>query len=156
MFLSKLLLEFLPNVHLLGMFTMLLTVVYRFKALIPIYIYVLLNGVYAGFNLWWIPYLYMWTLLWGATMLIPRKMPKAALAVIYPTVCSLHGFLYGILYSPAQALMFKLSFEQMLVWIGAGALFDVIHGISNFVMGLLVLPLSQILLRLEKKHNLVK
>ena len=58
---SKILMEAVPNVHLLGMFTMLLTVVYRRRALYPIYVYVLLNGVYAGFASWWLPYLYIWT-----------------------------------------------------------------------------------------------
>ena len=152
MFCSKLLMEFLPNVHLLGMFTILLTVVYRFKALIPIYVYVFLNGLYSGFNFWWVPYLYIWTVLWGLTMLIPKKTPKPLAAILYPFICSLHGFAFGILYAPAQALMFNLSFKQMIVWIGAGATFDVIHGISNFIAGLLVMPLSRLLLRLEKRH----
>ena len=40
MFVSKLLMEFLPNIHLLGMFIMVFTIVYRWKALVPIYIYV--------------------------------------------------------------------------------------------------------------------
>ena len=35
---SKILMEAVPNVHLLGMFTMLLTVVYRRRALYPIYV----------------------------------------------------------------------------------------------------------------------
>lgn len=156
MFCSKLLMEFLPNVHLLGMFTILLTVVYRSKALIPIYIYVFLNGLYSGFNLWWMPYLYIWTVLWGMTMLIPRKTPKALAAVLYPVLCSLHGFMFGILYAPAQAIMFNLDFEQMLVWIAAGATFDVIHGVSNFVAGLLVIPLSELLLKLEGRGNIRK
>ena len=75
MFGSKMLMEFLPNVHLLGMFIVTFTAVFRFKALIPIYIYVLLNGVLAGFAPWWIPYLYVWTVLWGMAMLIPKNIP---------------------------------------------------------------------------------
>ncbi len=74
MFVSKLIMELFPNVHLLGMLTVLYTVVFRKKALIPIYIYVLLNGVYAGFSMWWIPYLYLWAILWGMTMLLPKNM----------------------------------------------------------------------------------
>ena len=154
MFCSKLIMEFLPNVHLLGMFTILLTVVYRARALIPIYIYVLLNGLYAGFSLWWMPYLYIWTILWGLTMLLPKKMPLKIAAIVYPLLCAIHGFAYGTLYASAQALMFNLSFEQMLVWIGAGIPFDVIHGIGNFVAGLLVLPLSRLLLKLENKKRI--
>ena len=156
MFTSKLLMEFLPNVHLLGMFTILLTVVYRAKALIPMYIYVMLNGVYAGFNAWWVPYLYIWTVLWALTMLIPKRLPKPAKVVIYPILCSLHGFAFGILYAPAEAILFGLSFKEMLVWIAAGATFDVIHGISNFVAGFLVLPLSKLLLNLEGKNKTAK
>ena len=61
MFTSKLLMEGLPNIHLIGMFTVLLTVVYRKRALYPIYIFVFLTGAYNGFLSWWIPYLYIWT-----------------------------------------------------------------------------------------------
>ena len=150
MFCSKIVMEFLPNVHLLGALTMVYTLVFRKKALIPIYVYVVLNGVFAGFNLWWVPYLYIWTILWGITMLLPKRMPKKVACFIYPVVCAIHGFAFGVLYSPAQALMFGFDFQQMLAWIVAGLPFDVIHGISNFVAGLLVFPLSQLLLKLVK------
>ena len=117
---SKIGMEAVPNVHLLGMFTMLRTVVYRRRALYPIYVYVLLNGVYAGFASWWLPYLYIWTVLWGVTMLLPRNMPKKCAAVVYPLVCALHGLAFGTLYAPAQALIYGLSLEGMLAWIVAG------------------------------------
>lgn len=142
MLLSKLVMEALPNVHLLGTLTMVYTIVLRRRALIPIYLYVFLNGLIAGFNLWWVPYLYIWTVLFFVTMLLPRSMPRRACAIVYPTVCALHGFLFGILYAPAEALMFGLDFEGMIAWIVAGLPFDLIHGVGNFVMGLLVLPLS--------------
>ena len=51
MFCSKIIMELLPNIHLLGMLTMTYTLVFRKKALLPIYIYVILNGLYAGFNI---------------------------------------------------------------------------------------------------------
>ena len=46
MYLSKMLMELLPNIHLLGVFTIAFTLVYRKKALYPIYIYVILNGIF--------------------------------------------------------------------------------------------------------------
>ena len=73
MYASKMIMEVAPNVHLLGVFTIAFTVVYRKKALYPIYIYVLLNGTFCGFATWWIPYLYLWAVLWGATMLLPKR-----------------------------------------------------------------------------------
>lgn len=151
MFCSKILMEALPNIHLLGMLTMLYTIVFRGKALIPISLYVLMNGLYGGFSMWWVPYLYIWTILWAITMLLPRRMPKAVACVVYPVVCCLHGLSFGTLYAPAQALMFGLNFEQMLAWIGAGIPFDVMHGAGNFVAGLLIVPLSEILKKLAKQ-----
>jgi hypothetical protein len=150
MFCSKIIMEALPNIHLLGMFTVVYTVVFRRKALIPIYIYVFLNGLFAGFSAWWVPYLYVWTLLWGATMLIPRRLPKKALAVIYSAICCLHGLCFGILYAPVQALMYGFDFNQTLVWIAAGFTFDIIHGIGNLVAGLLIMPVSELLFKLVR------
>lgn len=148
MFCSKLIMEALPNIHLLGALTMVYTVALRKKALIPIYVYVLLNGVFAGFAAWWVAYLYIWALLWGATMLLPKSMPPWLASILYPLVCALHGFLFGVLYAPAQALLFGLDFRQTLAWIAAGMPFDIIHGVSNIFTGLLVLPLSGFLKRL--------
>ena len=153
MFCSKLLLEWAPNVHLLALFIIAFTRVYRAKALIPLYLFVLLTGVYGGFNVWWMPYLYIWTVLWALAMLIPKRTPKLILCVICPILCSLHGFLYGILYAPAQALMFGLNFEQALAWIASGAVFDVLHGVGNFVAGLLIVPLCELLKKLLKKSG---
>ena len=154
MFLSDLLMEFLPNIHLVGTLTMIYTIVYRSKALIPIYIYVFLNGLFYGFQAWWVPYLYVWTILWGIAMLLPRRISKKFAAPMYMVVCALHGFAFGILYAPVQAWMFGFSFKQMVAWIVAGFPFDFIHGIGNFVLGILILPLSGVLTILEQKTTI--
>lgn len=151
MFCSKIVMEALPNIHLLGMLTMTYTIVFRAKALIPIYIYVFLNGLFVGFDPWWVPYLYIWTVLWGVTMLIPKKTPKAVACVIYPIICSLHGLFFGALYAPVHALMYHFSFEQTMAWIAAGLAFDIVHCIGNFVVGLLIFPMSEVLKKLAKQ-----
>lgn len=150
MYASKLLMEFLPNVHLLGVFVVAITVVYRKKALYPIYLYVLVNGLFAGFALWWVPYLYLWTVLWGAVMLLPRRMPPRVRPLVYMAVCAGHGFLFGTLYAPAQALLFGLDFKGMLAWIVAGLPWDFVHGISNFFCGVLIVPLISVLRLADK------
>jgi len=150
MFCSKIIMEALPNIHLLGMFTMVFTVVFRKKALIPVYIFVLLNGLYGGFSLWWMPYLYVWTILWGITMLLPQKMPRRFAMLVYPCVCSLHGLAFGLLYAPAQALLFHLDFREMLLWVASGVPFDIMHGIGNLCAGMLILPLTELLKKLMR------
>ena len=151
MYASKIIMDVFPNIHLIGVFIVAITVVYRKKALYPIYIFVFLTGLLGGFNMWWIPYLYIWAVLWGATMLLPKKLPPKAAPIIYAIVCSLHGFLYGVLYAPAQALIFGLDFKGMVAWIAAGLPYDLIHGVSNFISGLiLIVPIISILKIAEK------
>ena len=143
MYCSKILMEFLPNIHLLGTLTIAYTLAFRKKALYPIYIYRLLNGLFAGFSMWWIPYLYVWTVLWAVTMLLPKKCNR----LVYMLVCSTHGFLFGTLYAPAQALMFGLNFKGMIAWIVAGFPFDCIQGVGNLFAGILIVPIATMLKR---------
>ena len=153
MYASKLLMEFLPNVHLIGVFIVALTVVYRYKALFPIYVFIFLTGLFNGFSMWWLPYLYIWDFLWLFTMLLPKKMNKYVAPFVYMAVCSLHGFLYGTLYAPAQVLMFGLNLKGTIAWIIAGLPWDAVHGISNFVCGILITPLIKVIRLCEKNFN---
>ena len=150
MFAGKQVFEAFPNLHPLGMLLMTYTLVYRARALIPLYIFVLIEGAYAGFNLWWYPYLYIWLVLWGMTMLLPKKMKPALAAVVCPVVCALHGLMYGTLYAPYQALMFHMDFPTTLKWIAAGFPWDCVHAAGNFAMGLLVYPLPRVLKKLDR------
>lgn len=150
MYSSKIIMEWIPNVHLLGMFTMVFALCYRKKGLVPLYVFVLLTGLYAGFATWWIPYLYIWAVLWGMAMLLPRRMPTAVKSIVYPIVCGLHGLCYGMLYAPAQAILFGLDFEQMLAWIATGLPWDLVHGIGDFAAGFLILPLCKLIGKLDK------
>lgn len=144
---SKLLMELFPNIHPVGVFIVAITAVYRKKALYPIYVYVFLSGLFAGFAAWWVPYLYIWTVLWGMTMLLPAKMSPKIRPFVYMGICALHGFLYGTLYAPMQALLFGLNFDGMIAWIIAGLPWDMVHGISNFCCGVLICPLICVLER---------
>ena len=141
MLVSDIAMEALPNIHLIGVLIVASTVVYRFKALWSIYIYVIVYGVITGFGVWWVPYLYVWTVLWAVVMLLPKNMPKWLAPIVYCAVCALHGLSFGIIYSPMQALLMGFSFEQMLAWIAAGFYFDIIHAIGNLCLGVLIVPM---------------
>ena len=155
MFLTKYLMQAIPNIHLLAMFIAAFTVVYRWKALIPLYVYVLIDGIVGGFALWWIPYLYIWLTIWAAVMIVApimerRQWPAKKQAAVYMALCALHGLTFGTLYAPLQALMYGLSFKAMLAWIAAGLWFDLMHGAGNFAAGALVVPLAALLRKLER------
>ena len=120
MYCSKVIMEWAPNIHLLGMFIMVFTLVYRKKALIPLYIFVFMIGLFNGFSIWWIPYLYIWTILWGITMLLPQKMSIKVKTIVYPLILS-------------------------------GIPLDILHGISNFAAGFMILPLVNLLTKLNQQ-----
>lgn len=145
MFISKMVMEFLPNIHMLAMLIVAYTVVYRGKALFPIYVFVFLTGALYGFGTWWVPYLYIWTILWGAVMLLPRNLPEKISIPVYMVVAMLHGLLYGTLYAPFQAIAFGLSFKGMLLWIAAGFPWDILHAVGNLCTGALIVPCIRIL-----------
>lgn len=148
MYASKMLMELFPNIHLLATLTICITLVYRQKALYPIYIFVVIMGLFFGFPVWWIPHLYLWTVLWGVTMLIPKNLSPRLMPWVCAIVCSAHGFLYGTLYAPFQAFWFGMDFKGTLAWIAAGFPWDILHGISNFIMGLLIPKILLVLKRL--------
>ncbi len=155
MFSTKKVMEFLPEIHLLGTFIVAATVVYRQKALYPISIYIFLEGLFLGIGVGWIPYLYIWTVLWGMVMLLPKKLPKKWQAPVYMAVSGLHGFLFGLLYSPMQALFFGMDFRSTLTWIAVGFVTaDIRHGISNIVCGLLICPLIAIMNTVNRRRFL--
>jgi len=152
MFVSKIVMEFLPNIHLIGVFTIVLTVIYRWYALFPIYTFIMLIGLFNGFNTWWIPYLYIWTVLWAMVMALPKSLNSKAAAIIYPIVCALHGLLYGTLYAPVQALLYGFDFDTTLKWIVAGLPWDILHAFGNLAVGLLIFPLVKLIRKVNKTN----
>ncbi|MCL1789466.1 MAG: hypothetical protein FWG33_03835 [Oscillospiraceae bacterium] len=140
----------IPGVQLNGLFIASITVAYRTRALIPLYVYVLLYCLYYGFSTWNLPYFYIWIPLWGVFMLVSRlKTSKKVKAPIYMVLCGLFGLSFGTLYAPVQAAVFSLNFEQTLAWIIAGLPSDITHAVNNFATGVLIVPLSELLIKLD-------
>ena len=144
-YISKVVLEFLPNFHLITMFIITLTVVYRAKALISIYVFVFLIVYMNGLSLWTIPYFYIWLFPFVLTLLLPRNLPDKISAICWTVIAVLHGFLYGTLFAPFQSFAFGLSFKATIAWIITGLPWDLVHGISNGLVSLLILPLVKLL-----------
>lgn len=148
---STIALAALPNIHLMGLLITVTTVVYRQKALYPIYIFVMLEGVSMGFGSWWVGYLYVWTVLWGLVMLLPKAMPDKVGMVVYPLVAGLHGLLFGTLMAPPEMIIRGWGWEKGLAWIAAGLPYDITHAAGNVCTGLLAVPLIHLVRRLDQQ-----
>lgn len=151
MFASKTAMEALPNIHPVTMLIVAVTIAFGKKALWSVVVYVFVVGLYNGFNLWWIPYLYIWLPPYLMALAVPWKKISAKWAVpVCMVICALHGLMYGTLYAPTQALMFHMSFKGMLTWIAVGFPWDVLHAVSNFCIGALAYPLASLMRKVTK------
>jgi len=50
----------------------------------------------------------------------------------------------------AHALFFGYTLPQTLAWIATGLPFDLLHGVGNLAAGILIVPMRDLLVRLEK------
>lgn len=150
MFVSKKLMEFIPNIHPLTLLTMVYALVYRWKGICPLLVYLVLDTFLFGGLMWSVPYWYIFPLVWLCTLLVGKYLSGLPLQIACTCICTLFGLGFGVLYAPWQAVMFHLNFEKMLVWIASGFSFDVVHAIGNFALSFLIFPLVTLLRKLQK------
>ena len=140
---SKIIMDALPNIHLLGMFIMVYTLVYRVKALIPIYLFIFMTGLYGGFGLWWLPYLYIWAILALPAWLIR----KAESPLVWAMLSGIFGLFFGLLCAPVYLFSGGIGFA--VSWWVQGIPYDLLHCAGNFVMALILfVPLRKLLNKL--------
>ena len=153
MFCSKLITEAIPNVHFIAMLTMAYTVVFRKKAIYAILVFIMLTGLFYGFGVWWVPYFYLWPILWAVTLLLPTNLKPKYAVPMYMAVGFFHGLFYGTMYAPFQAIVFGLNFKRMIAWIVAGLPWDVIHAVGNLFACSLTVPVINALNRGKNIHS---
>ena len=145
MFAQQVALLALPNIELVSLLVIVFALTFRYKALYIIYVFVVMEGLFYGFNLWWwLPYLYVWTILALITVALRAMKSPVGWAVVsgafglcFGALCSLPYFIIG---GPSMALAYWVS----------GIPFDLIHCAANFVLCLVLWkPLMYLLGRLE-------
>ncbi len=142
-FISQIALSSLANVELVSLFIIIYTKRFKNKTLYIIYAFVLLQGLVYGFHLWFISYLYIWTILFLAVRFI-----KGEGAVFYAIMSGFFGLLFGTLTSFATFFLFGPA--ATLGYIIAGIPFDLLHGVANFAVTLsLYTPLSKIIKQIK-------
>lgn len=125
-------LAFLPNIEVVSLLIILYTLFFKKKTLYIIYIFALLEGLIYGFGIWWIMYLYVWTILWGITLLFKEEKSP----VVWAFISGFFGLFFGTLCSVPYFIAGGVSMG--LSWIASGLLMDIIHGVGNFIVALLL------------------
>jgi hypothetical protein len=113
-------------------------------------VFVLLEGLFWGIGIWWFSYLYVWAMIPAAIFLLYNKnCPSPFSAAL---LSGTFGMLFGLFSSLPTLLTGGLN--TAFVWWTAGIPFDILHGMGNFTLSLILFkPLYQLLVRLKQHQS---
>ncbi len=137
---SKRALDFLPNVEPVTFWIIMFTLFLGKKAIFGVVGFVLIEGMVFGIHVWWIMYLY----LWPALVLITLLLRKNESAVLWAVVSGIFGLLFGAAGSLPYIFIGSVDggisggLTMAFTWWIAGIPWDLVHGIANFVIMLVL------------------
>lgn len=135
----------LPNIEPVSLLVMLFAVTFGWKALFPVYVFVVMEILFYGFSLWNVYYLYIWTILAVAAILLRRQES----VLVWAILSAVFGLAFGALCGIVDVFIGGFAYAGAK-WV-SGIPFDVIHCVGNFVMTLLLFkPLRKVLSRLRQ------
>ena len=144
---AKVAMSALPNIEPVSLFVLVFAVVFGWKCLYPIYVYVAMEMLCFGIGFWNINYLYVWAILAAAAVLL-RNMHHP---LLWALLSGIFGMAFGLLCAPVYAFVGG-NIQYAFKWWLAGISFDIPHAIGNFVMALLLfVPLRNLLEKLYSK-----
>ena len=133
----------LPNIEPVSLLVMLFAVTFGWKALYPVYIFVVMEILYYGFNIWNIYYLYVWAILALATLLLRKNQSVLVFAVL----AAVFGLLFGALCAIVDVFIGGVGYAAAK-WV-SGIPFDVTHCVGNFAIALVAFnPLRKLMQKL--------
>ena len=152
----KIVMAGIPNIELTTFWIILFTLYFGRRIAFVIPAFILIEGAMYGFGLWWIMYLYSWPLL----AIITWKLRKMTSAVSWSILSGTYGLLYGALCSIPYFIIGTIGegieggVASGFAWWVAGIPFDLIHGIANFVLMLVLYhPMNNILAKCKKMYK---
>ena len=145
-FAAKYVMSFLPNIEPVSLIVMLFAVVFGKKWVYPVYLYVAMEILFYGINLWNLNYLYIWAVLAVAACLLRDMKHPLGWALLAGVFGLLFGALCGIVDVFIGGTTYALS-----KWI-SGIPFDIAHCAGNFIIVLVIFqPLRELLEKLYRK-----
>ena len=139
---AKYAMAFLPNIEPVSLCVMLFAVIFGKKAAWPIGCYVALEILFYGLGLWNINYLYIWTVLAIAAIML-RKMDSV---FGWALLSGVFGLCFGALCGIVDIFIGGFGYAAAK-WV-SGIPFDLLHCGGNFAITLILWkPLKELLVR---------
>lgn len=145
LFVGQLAMAPLPNIEPVTTLIIIYTLTYKKKTFFSIYVFVLLEGLLFGFGIWWVSYLYIWSIL-AAIALALQKLESA---LLWAVVSGVFGLLFGALC--AIPYLISGGVGAAFAYWTAGIPYDILHCGGNFALTLcLYTPLTRLLKKLHQ------
>ena len=145
---AKYVMSFLPNIEPVSLMVMLFAVVFGWKWVYPVYLYVVMEILFYGISVWNVYYLYVWTIL----AVIAVLMRKVQSPIVWALVSGAFGLFFGALCVIADIFIggFSYAFAKWAM----GIPFDITHCVGNFVIALILFaPMRKLMHRLYTASN---
>lgn len=150
---SKLAMSFLPNVELVTFWIIMFTLFFGPKVLYSILVFILIEISLYGVHVWVIMYLYMWPIL----ALIAYLFRKKNSMWFYSVLSGFFGLCFGAICSVPYIVIGTVDgnilsgLRMAFNWWIAGIPFDILHGIANFALMLvLYTPVRMLLTKIKR------
>ena len=153
----KAFMTFLPNIELTTFWLIMFTLFFGKKVAFVVPVFILLEGCIYGFGSWWVMYLYTWPLL----VLVVWIFRKQESIWFWSILSAVFGLLFGFFCSFPYTFMglidggIRGGLYAGFTWWVAGIPWDIVHGISNFVlMMVLYKPVWAIMVKVQKREEI--
>lgn len=142
-FVLKLVMAPLPNIEPVTLFILVLGRVCGWPGLVAVGVYVALEMIVWGLGFWVLAYCYVWPL-WFCLAHTFRRVDSS---LFWAALAATFGFFFGALCALPMLVMGGIS--AAFAWWQAGVIFDLVHGLANFMVVLaLEAPLYRLVFRL--------
>ena len=132
MYVSQVIMSQLPNIELVSLLIIVIARKFGSKSLVSVYIFVGCEILTYGLSMWVVNYLYIWAIL-ALVVCLVRKIDSR---ILYTLISGIFGLLFGILCAIPYFFIGGITFT--LTYIAKGLVFDIVHGIGNFVITFLL------------------
>lgn len=130
----------IPNVELTSFWIIIFALYFGKHIYYAIPAFIIIEGLIYGFGLWWVMYLYAWPIL----AIVVRMMRKSDSAWTWAFVSGIFGLLFGFMCAIPYFFIGLADggvgggLRMAFAWWVAGIPWDLVHGVANFVIMLVL------------------
>lgn len=148
---GKFVLSIVPNVEIVTFLLMTYTILFGFRrAFITSIVFVTTEILIYGFGTWILGYYVIWPMLIVLTTLLSKTIKSE---YGYAILAALYGFSFGAFFALFESIFYGLSYA-IPYWV-SGIPFDIVHGVSNFIIVLVLFkPLTKTILDAKEKMHI--